>query len=98
MQSEEERARRVGATAGLATVVANATRGAFSVLTCRGLLESRCMRFAGQVGADVAWEYAVCRAKRSEHAALMVDSVKEANSLDSIIARVPVRKFSVCAR
>ena len=56
------------------------------------------MRFAGQVGADVAWEYAVCRAKRSEHAALMVDSVKEANSFDSIIARVPVRKFSVCAR
>ena len=65
---------------------------------CRGLLESRWVRTAGQMGVGVTCEYAVCRAKRSEHAALMVDSVKEANSLDSIIARVPVRKFSVCAR
>ena len=45
------------------------------VLPCRGLLESRWMRFAGQVGADEAWEYAVRRAKRSEHAALMVDGI-----------------------
>ena len=45
------------------------------VLPCRVLLESRWMRVAGQVGADEAWEYAVRRAKRSEHAALMVDGI-----------------------
>ena len=42
-----------------------------TVLPCRGLLQSRWMRFAGLVDADLAGEYAVCRAKRSEHAALV---------------------------
>ena len=37
-------------------------------------------------------------AKRSEHAVLMVDGMKEAHSLVRIIARVPDGKFSMCAR
>ena len=64
-------------------------------LPCRGLLESRWVRVAGQVGVDLACEYAVPRAKSSEHAALMVDGIKVADSLVRINARVPVGKFSI---
>ena len=62
---------------------------------CRGLLESRWVRTAGQMGVGVTCEYAVCRAKRREHAALMIDGMKEADSVVRIIPRVPVGKISM---
>ena len=38
------------------------------------------------------------RAKRGEQAELMVDDMKEGDSLDRTIPRLPVGTFSICAR
>ena len=67
------------ATAGVATLVFKATRSAFRCASVPRAAGVPVDESAGQMGADVACEYAVRRAKRSEHAALMVDGIKEAD-------------------
>ena len=54
-------------------------------------------RSPGQLGVDITLEYAVRRAKRRVHAALLVDGINEVDCLDDISLKVRVGKFSIWA-